>query len=763
MKRFRKPIIFISAFLTAAFLVDLVYLNFIINRRIAEGMLKIPSSIFGREVEIAENDNIHNKFLFSYLNLLGYGERRGVPEKGEFSRQGGTVSIYLKDISGAETFQRGFPATLHYNEDTGDIETIETEGVPIDRLVLGIPEVGKMADMKKEIRKFNRIDDFPKHLLNAVLAAEDRRFYRHVGIDYRAIARALVKDISTMSFKEGGSTITQQLARNFFLSFRKTVARKFQETLIALMLEAKYSKDKILELYLNQIYLGQRGSEGIYGVGEASLYYFGKDPPDLTLAESVLLAALIKSPNYYSPMRHPDRATWRMRYVAGGMRKMGTISDDEAEEVSRTVPPLSMGKAEKSSSSYFTDAIMDLITEKIEDRDIFYGGYRIYTTLDPLIQATAAESLGLVLERIERGYGLVKNLQGAVVVVDNDSGEILALVGGRNYAESQFNRATMAKRQVGSLFKPFVIFAALRNGMEGKPVTLATLVDARVIPVQTAEGNWLPKNFGDREYSTVTVRNVLEHSINTGAVTIGLKTGLDTIIKTSATFGLGEGLKPYPSMILGSFSFSPLEMAYAYATFATMGKKHPVKLVKSVYREGERILRFPSLPIGALKPQDAFLIWDALSGAVLRGTGRELGKIFPAGVAGKTGTTDDGRDSWFVAMTKDYTLCVWIGYDDGAPTPLTGATGALPVCADILKKLYRGAPPGLIEPPQGIVEKQVDYRTGYLATAGCVEVIDETFQSGTEQETFCPEHPPGPVEKLGTKFLEALRDLLDGF
>lgn len=763
MIRFKKPLVLISVLLITTFVIDLLYLNHIINRRIVSGLLKIPSSIFGRKVELTENDNIHNKFLFNYLDLLDYGEREGSPKKGEFARRAGEVRIYLKDYQDEESLQKGFPATITYDESTGDIESIETEEVGIDRLVLGIPDIGRVADRRKEIRKFIPISELPGHLLSAVIAAEDRRFYRHIGIDYRAIARALVKNITTMSFKEGGSTITQQLSRNFFLTFEKTISRKIQETLIALLLEAKYRKDTILELYLNQIYLGQRGSEGIYGVGEASMYYFGKDVQELTPAESVLIAALIKSPNYYSPVRHPKRALARMKYVVGGMLEMGSMTDEEARETARSLPPLDLGKGEKSSSNYFTDAIMDLITEKIDDSDIVHGGYRIYTTLDPVIQDFASESLEGVLSKIERNYRLDKRLEGAVVIIDNRTGEILSLVGGRSYRDSQFNRATMAKRQVGSLFKPFVIFAALRNGMEGKPVTLATLVDAKGISVKTKEGDWFPKNFDNRHYSTVTVRSVLENSINTGAVFIGLKTGLENIIKTSATFGLGEGLKPYPSMILGTFSYSPLEMAYAYATFASGGKKFPVRIVNSVHRHGEKILTFPSLPIGAANPAEAYLIMDALAGAVWRGTGSELGKIFPQGVAGKTGTTDDGRDSWFVAMTKDYTVCTWVGIDDGSPTPLTGATGALPVCAKILKKLYRGAAPEKIQSPEGITKERIDYNTGFRATSGCTEVIEEAFRNGTEPEKYCPEHPSGPVESMGKKFLETLQKLLDRF
>ncbi len=761
MSRFKKPLALLSLFLAAAFVIDIAYLNFLINRRIKEGLLKVPSSLFGRQVEISEGDNIHNRSLFTYLHRLGYAEREGDPGKGEFTRGEGRITIHVKDLRSEETDHRGFLATITYDQNTGDIEAIETGGVAIDTLILGIPEIARVADRMRQIRKFMPLQDFSKHLVDAVIAAEDRRFFRHIGIDYRAIARALIKDIATMSFKEGGSTITQQLARNFFLSPRKTVARKVQETLIALILEMKYRKEKILELYLNQIYLGQRGSEGIYGVGEASSYYFGKNARDLTLSESTMIAALVKSPNYYSPLRHPGRVLARMRYVTGGMVKMGTISPEEGDEASRALPPLTMVGREMSSSNYFTDAILDLLSDRIESSDIFYGDYHIYTTLDPVIQEVASSSLNSALSRIEKAYGMTGRLEGAVVIVDNATGEIVSLVGGRSYAQSQFNRATMAKRQVGSLFKPFVIFAALRNGVEGKPVTLSTVVDAKGIPIETREGTWFPRNFDDREYGRVTVRAILENSINTGAVRIGLETGLDAIINTSSTFGLGERLKPYPSMILGTFPFSPVEMAYAYATFASMGKKFPVRIVKSVYREGERILRFPSLPIGAVRPDEAFLILDALSGSVLRGTARSLGRIFPRGVAGKTGTTDDGRDSWFVAMTKEYTICTWVGFDDAAPTPLTGATGALPVSAEILKKIYRGKPPGEIQPPTSITRKEIDYRTGFLATSGCREVIEESFQAGTEPEGFCPDHPPGPVESMGTKFLETLRELFD--
>ena len=761
MKTLRRALFPATLLLVAALIADLFYLNFLINRRIEEGLLKIPSHIYGRSVEISTGDNEANSFLLNYLDILGYRESNGPPGKGEYRKSQGKIDIYLKDFKEEGLLHKGFSAKIEIDEDTGEITKVSTDEVPLDTLILGVPEFGRISDIHREIRDFVPLEEIPSTLIQAVIAAEDRRFFYHHGIDVFAIGRAFINDIKSMSFKEGGSTITQQLARNFFLSFRKTIDRKVQEIFLAFMLELKFPKEKILELYLNQVYLGQRASEGIYGVGEASLYYFGKEAKDLSPIESLVIAALVKSPNYYSLTRHPSRAIRRMMYIAEGMVKMGYMTREEYGEAFEELPIIRTGMIAKGTSDYITDSVVDLVSGQIKDTSLYYGGYRFYTTIDIVIQKIAEEALSRTLEEREKRYHLEKKLQGAVVIIDNRKGGVLAMVGGRSYKKSQFNRATMAKRQVGSLFKPFVVLSAISHGIEGDSVTLATKVDGSGHSVDTRQGPWLPKNFNNKKYREVTVREILEYSINTGAVALGMRTGLEKIMETGNAVGLGERLKPYPSMILGTFTFSPMDMGYAYAVFPTGGTLFPQQIVKGVYRDGNKVIDFSSSPKKAVKPENAYLVLHALVGTVKHGTGKRLGMQLSGFVAGKTGTTDEGRDSWFVALTKDYTICAWIGFDDGSPTPLTGATGALPVCAKILKKLYRKSPPQPIDPPEAIVFRQIDYTTGLLATSACDRIIREAFIRGTEPTDYCDTHPAGTIENLRRKLFDDLKDMLE--
>ncbi|RMG59420.1 MAG: hypothetical protein D6713_05475 [Deltaproteobacteria bacterium] len=750
----KKTLLIILPLLFAAILAaDLVYLSSLISRRMEEGLLQIPSRVLGREIVVAPGTNVYSSFLFANLERAGYRETTRPRLPGHFAIEGEKITVIPRPDG------TGPGAAVIELDDDGDVERIYRGREELPRLSLGRPEIGRLTDPRRQVRAYSPIDEISPHLVKAVIAAEDRRFYQHHGIDPRAIARALVKDVASMSFREGGSTITQQLARNFFLSFRKSLLRKFQEALIALLLEARFSKNKILELYLNQVYLGQRGSEGIYGVEEASRYYFGKSANALTLSEAILIASLIKSPNYYSPFTHPDRTLQRMRYVARAMEEEGYISRREAEEALRKFPTLNMRTERATRLDYVTDAIVMALEEKLEDRDILYGGYEIRTSLDPVLVDLLKETVPRTLSRIEKRYGLEKPLQAAVVMVDNETGETVAFWGGRSYRESQFNRAVAARRQVGSLFKPFVALAALKESKPGFETTLASVIPAKDVSWDTPDGKWVPRNFNGKVWEKATVREILEHSINTGIVALGKRTGLDKVITLCRSLGIGENLKPYPSLLIGSFTYTPLSMAYAYSTIASLGLKHRPRIVESVIRDGVEVVSFPDFPVRVLKPEVAYLVLYALQGAVREGTAKRLGKAFPENVAGKTGTTDDGRDSWFVAMTRDYTICAWVGYDDASPTPLTGATGALPLCEEVLKKVYRAKPPAPFPVPPGIVFRDVDEETGLLATSGCERVVREAFVAGTEPTAFCSLHPPSPLEETGRKLLDFLRDV----
>lgn len=708
-----------------------------------------PSILYGRPAVLRPWDHLENVQLKERLARLSYTKVAGKPPRpGTWSEEGGRARIFSRGYRAGETEERGGQVVLEIQG--GRIARISTpEGTPLESMRLEPEEIGRILGPSMESRRVVPLSAVPKNLRDAVVAAEDARFFSHHGVDLVGIARAAWENLRRLRVVQGGSTITQQLARNFFLTPERTVWRKLREVELAFVIELRYSKDEILSAYLNKIYFGQEGPRGIYGVEEASRFYFSKGVSDLSLEESALLAAVIRSPGRYSPLRAPAAARARRDWVLGRMRRLGMI--DEARYRRAVASPLRLQprRAPARYAAWFIDAVQRASEEILGGAKLDKAGYRFYTSLDPVHQAAAEAAVARGLAELDgrRAPG-GEPLQAALVAVDPATGDVTAMVGGRDYAESQFNRATDARRQPGSAFKPFILLAAMEQAAEGKgKVTLASFLSGEPLTVETPAGPWTPSNNEGRAFGTITVRRMIEESVNTAAVRLAMQVGLPAVVKAAREAGLAGPLFPVPAAALGSYEVTPLELAGAYATLASGGRRHEPALLHAVFGSGDALLfDAERKPRDAVDPRAAYLVTRALQGVFDRGTARfarDAGIYFPA--AGKTGTSDDYRDSWFAGYTPEIACAVWVGYDSGRPTGLTGAAGALRIWTRFMRSIYRAAGPKEFAVPQGIATAVIDPESGFLATSACPQAFEEAFLENLVPTESCPLHPARSV------------------
>lgn len=536
----------------------------------------------------------------------------------------------------------------------------------------GAVAIGALNPALNEHRVPVKLRDVPQHLIDAVLAVEDKRFYDHHGLDPRRIAGALVANVQAGGIAEGGSTITQQLAKNLFLSADRTPLRKLREAALSVTLELRHTKREILEAYLNEIYLGRDGSAGIHGVGAGARYYFGKSVGQLSLSESALLAGMIRSPNRLAPTRHPRAARERRNLVLGLMVAQKRINTAPAARARDARVPTRAYPLRKIEARYFRDFAAESMRERMPAR-----GGAIYTTLDATLQRSAERAVARGLSRIDR-----PGAQAALVAIDPHTGDVLAMVGGSDYGTSQFNRATDARRQPGSAFKPFVALAALEAGTDARPAfTLASKLQDEPFSVATPRGDWQPVNYDGGFRGEVTLREAMEQSLNVPFARIGLELGPERIAKTAQRLGVTSALAAVPSLALGSSEVSLLELVRAYGVLATQGDLAATRVMTG--SRGVRRQAAPPTVTGVADPATTFLVTSALMGAVQRGTGRALEPDrFEGDIAGKTGTSNDWRDAWFVAYTPTIVVGVWVGYDEGRSLGLSGGAAAVPIVSE---------------------------------------------------------------------------------
>ena len=715
---------------------------------------QFPSKIYSDTFLIYVGMNLRMEDLWEKLRRLGYRKIRKAPRvKGEyrFLRRKGILEIYLHGFAYPLEPFKGIPVRITLQSATVTKMENMDNWEEMFSLELEPELVTGLYNSVWQERRLVKLAEVPPLLIRAILAIEDERFFSHWGIDPVAILRASWVNLRRGEIVQGGSTLTQQLMKNFFLGTERTIQRKAKEALMALVAERRYSKEEIIENYMNEIYLGQKGAQGIFGVWEASQFYFSKELPDLTVGEMALVAGLIKAPNRYSPYRSVEVATRRRNIVLAKMLEGKYITRGQYERALREIVQRRELMKTANDAPFYADFLKRELAENYSDEVLTEEGLRVFTSLDLHLQRIAEKALTEGLKRLEEGYdhlrkrGEEDHLEGAIVVIKPQTGEIKAMVGGRDYQKSQFNRVFQAKRQPGSIFKPFVYLTALIHGSEERErnFTPGTLVEDSPFTWEYEGQEWQPANYKEEYFGTVTFRTALERSLNSATARIAREVGIKNVRDTAYRLGIRSTLPAFPSLALGSAEVTPLEMAVAFSTLANNGvRTHPLA-VKQVVDQGGRVLEKRDIRVErVVTPQMAFMMNHLLKGVLDRGTGRGARlRGFDRPAAGKTGTTNDTKDAWFAGYTPELLAVVWVGFDNQSELGLSGAQAALPIWTEFMKRATAGTPVTDFITPPGIKMIDIDPLSGYPATPNCPQVIREAFLEGEEPSGSCPLHP----------------------
>jgi penicillin-binding protein 1B len=716
----------------------------------------LPSRIYSEATPIYAGLSYSRSLLEPKLNQIGYTEvSRPLKGQGEYRFDGEAMEIYLQDFDYPEMSFTGFPVRIEFDGSTVQRIVRLNDGIRLKAIRLEPELITSIYDEVMEDRVPIPLEVVPQHLIDAILVTEDRTFFTHEGISIRGILRAAIQNFRKGGVTAGGSTLTQQLVKNLYLTPERNWQRKVREILMSLILEMRYSKKEILEAYLNEIYLGQNGAVQINGVERASEIYFAKHVRHLTVEEAATIAGMIRWPSRYSPLRNPEIAVERRNLVLRMMHEQKKISEPEYRRASAT--PLSKPKFQRSinSAPFFVDLVLKELRETYPETQLKTEGLRIFTTLDTIMQRSAEQALSSGVAALNKKYSHIRKaevpLEGVVLTIQPGTGYVKALVGGRSYGRSQFNRAFQARRQPGSLFKPFVYVAAMDPQNESTPLTASTLLDDTPITVQTASGAWRPQNYDNKFHGDVTVRRALAFSYNIPAVRAAIGAGVDNVIKLASRIGVESKLEPYPSISLGSFEVTPLEVAYAYSVFANGGvKAEPISILAVVTRDG-KVLEHREVKMKRVAPAAiCYVMNDILKDVLDYGTAAKVRTLgFKRQYAGKTGTTNNYKDAWFIGYSPRLLSLVWVGFDDGRSVRLAGGEAAVPIWTSHMNRIAGLVPDSDFRRPDDVVEREVDAYTGGLASPYCPKIISEVYVSGTEPRAVCTVHSGGDFPFFG--------------
>jgi penicillin-binding protein 1B len=726
----------------------------IIEQRFRGPVFASSAKIYAAPKVVKVGAKISASELAAELRRAGYTQKDGESPMGSYHLHGGSLEV----MPGPESYHSQETAVIHVSD--GQVASISSRSAgELAAYELEPQLVTSLFDAEQRSkRQLVTYDDIPKVMVDAVTSIEDRRFFQHSGVNYFRLVQAAWIDFTRQRHQQGGSTITMQLSRAFFLSPEKTLKRKLIEMLIAVELEQKFSKQQIFEFYANRVDLGQRGSFTISGFAEGSRSYFNKDLKEITLPEAALLAGLIQAPSYLSPYRHPERALERRNTVLEAMVDTHAITREQADKAKATPLKLAPPNVEASDAPYFVDMVRDTITSKLSEREVNEQSYRIYTTLDPELQRAAAQAvesgIKLVDDQVTKMRTKRKKVgknkyettvapgpqaQVALVAMDPHTGEIRALVGGRNYGMSQLNHA-LAKRPTGSIFKPFVYAAAMNTAIDGSTtvITPASLVPDQPSTFSYGDQIYEPRNYKEEYHGDVTLRYALALSLNNATVKVAEEVGYDKVADLAKLAGI-TSVKATPAMALGAYDATPVDMTSAYTAFANGGVRLSPVFVNSVRNaKGDIIVNFGTEKKQVLDPRVAFVMTDMLQGVVNFGTAYGVrSRGFNAPAAGKTGSSHDG---WFAGYTSNLLCIVWVGYDDYSDLRLSGAQTAAPIWAEFMKKAV--ALPAYSDArdfsqPEGVVDVQLDKATNRLATPSCPDTYTIAFIAGTEPHDTC--------------------------
>ena len=725
------------------------------SARIPESGSRQTVLFYSRPTDLLPGARMNADDLQGRLKRLSYRQTSESPQVGEYRARSGTFEIYLRGFRDPD--YQAQPGRVRVTIKRGRVAELEVldELSPADCRL----EPERIAGYEGSVGAFLNpihLGSVPPLLADALIAIEDRRFFKHLGIDPIGSVRALWTDLRSGEKMQGGSTITQQLARSLFLHNRKTVSRKIEEAFLAVGLELRYSKSEILEAYLNAVYWGTWGGMEIRGAREAAQYYLGCDLEEADPAGIALLVALIRAPNAYSPYASPERARHRRDLVLNLLNERGLLGDEEVRTALATPLPKERPPDRIAAAGYYIDAARREIEDRAPSGTLDRTDITVFTTLDPRDQTATVLSLREGLENLERKYRRLRRnkapLQGAVVVVDPHLGEVRALVGGRDHLTSPWNRAIDAQRQPGSAFKPFVYLAAFQHPhrKDGTDWTPASIVIDEPVVIPSKPEAYRPRNY-DKEYlGKMTVRTALELSRNVPTASVGHEVGIAKVANAARDLGIRSSLNEYPSLALGASEVNLLELTVAFGGFATGGNARTPTFLRGILGpDGETIpLRELRDPPG-IAPQEAYLVSHILEGVMDRGTGRVARQLGVDGsIAGKTGTTNDYRDAWFIGYTPERVAGVWVGFDQNDVTGLSGAAAALPIWASIIKRIRPASGDGDFARPRGIITVAVCTESGLLATGDCPSFLMEDFMAGTEPTRDCDAHGAGFFNRL---------------
>jgi penicillin-binding protein 1B len=726
----------------------------IIEQRFRGPVFASSAKIFASPQVVKIGSKLTISEIAAELRHAGYSEKDGESPLGSYRLHGGAIEV----LPGPESYHSPEPATISVAD--GAVSAINSRASgELAAYELEPQMLASLFDAEQRSkRQLVKYEDIPKIIVEAVTSIEDRRFFQHSGVNFLRLAEAAWVDFTHQRHQQGGSTITMQLSRAFFLSPEKTFKRKLIEILIAVELEQKFSKQQIFEFYANRVDLGQRGSFTISGLAEGSRSYFNKDLKDINLPEAALLAGLIQAPSYLSPYRHPERALERRNTVIESMVDTHAITRDQADKAKATPLKLAPPNVEASDAPYFVDMVRDTIISKLNEHEVNDQEYRIYTTLDPGLQRAAAQAVEagakLVDDQVTKMRTHKKKIgknkfettvtpgpqaQIALIAMDPHTGEIKALVGGRNYGTSQLNHA-LAKRPTGSIFKPFVYAAAINTALDGSPavITPASTVPDQPTTFSYGDQIYEPRNYKEEYHGDVTLRYALALSLNNATVKLAEEVGYDKVADLARSAGIAS-VKATPAMALGAYDATPVDMTAAYTSFANSGVRLSPVFVNSVRNaKGDVVMNFGTEKKQVLDPRIAFLMTNMLEGVVNFGTAFGVrSRGFTAPAAGKTGSSHDG---WFAGYTSNLLCIVWVGYDDYSDIRLSGAQTAAPIWAEFMKKavtLPRYSDVKAFPQPEGVVDVQLDKITNRLATPSCPDTYTIAFVAGTEPHDTC--------------------------
>lgn len=716
-----------------------LYLDSKVREQFEGRRFSLPARVYARPLELFAGARLSADEFAKELTRLGYKQPLQGSEPGYFIRRDNEFDVVTRPFVFWDGAQQS--ATLHLSFGDTGLETLanSADGTPVTLARLDPEYIGGIYPAHNEDRVLVKLDEVPADLVNALIAVEDRRFYTHAGVDPRGLARAVVTTLSGGA-RQGGSTLTQQLVKNFLLTPERTLKRKFNEALMALLVEYHYDKNEILETYINEIYLGQDKNRAIHGFGLAAQFYFGKPLKELTLAQSAMLVGIVKGPKVYDPHKSPEKTKERRNIALSLMRDQKFITEEQF--LKAKIEPLGVLETPSMGTTRYP-AFFDLVRKQLlrdyQEADLREEGLQIFTTLDPRTQAAAENALTTRLAQLDKkGAKDGAQLEGAVVVTDSQNGEVQAIVGGRDPSYPGFNRAVDSRRSIGSLMKPAVYLAALADPKH-RYTLITPLDDSPLTWREPGRPAWTPKNYDKANHGMVPLRTALANSYNIPTARIGIELGVDKVVEQATSLGTGEPIPPYASSVLGAVPMSPLDVTQMYQTIASGGFRVPLRAIREVLTaDGTPLQRYPLSVEQVADAESIYLLTTALQGVVREGTAKSMVNFVPAeiNVAGKTGTTDDARDAWFAGFTGDRVAVVWIGYDDNRATRFTGGGGAMPIWGQLMSQLN----PEPLEPPlpENVEMVWIDAATGLRGDLACPEAVELPFIKGTAPKEESP-------------------------